>query len=865
MNKILIFGIFFTIFANTNATVTLSQGNWTILQNTRCVNDIGQFHNMSSYLDCETICISNLSAPLFSYCSTIQAPTTCPITNTCWCYPLSNLDECSSSNGWISGYTSLPPPNPPPLDWLPIINSGNMAYTSDNPLEIGEGYYPMLGNGFIGFETGPFTQIFENTWPWRDAGSLKMSGVYSGLNYRDPSHRAQIPKLSDLSLLQPSGSNITTLGCAIDFSTGIYYNRTLIYGVSGCEDGTVIEQRTYAHRSLRELFVFEIRAFSSINQESWTGCTMPISWSISPNIAVLNDTIFDQTITNTFVTWKGTTLIPEEEGLPLRQVALVFDSWPIQQGETITELVFSPETDILSLRAVLRSDLDVLGATSPDDVATAALSTWTEYTSFGSDLLLQSHMDAWSNLWESGGVELTGNASFAATVNASLYDIISSLRSDWNYSTSPGGIATGAYGSHVFWDMETWMFPVLTILYPDLARVAAQYRLDRLSASLTNALNMGYEGAMWSWESASTGLWTAPWRGADFYENHISADIPLAMRKFYYTTGDKVWLSSTWQMLNETCRFWACRFTRIDSSGPSGPPGYAVNCSAKDGTGNFTLKNVIPPDESSDVSNDEAYTNAAGAQTLSWCLEAANELGIPISSLPSLWSEIASSPYLPLNDTLYSGGPVHIQQSGYNGHTINQADVALLQFPLGLDFGDEQNQRDLDYYASKTDFSGMFTGDSSYSVAYLGLGNRTAADAQLSLAFNHIEPHFLVFHETAFDDGHSQHFITGNGGYLQGFVFGYSAMRISRIGVLSFSSQQPLLPPFGITKTKLRGVHLLNSSFDIEWNDVQICVILRLNGAPIELRISGQSSSQITNTLMCVQLQPIEIGGVGYP
>ena len=888
-------------------STTVAQRDWTILNNTRCVNDVGQFHDMSSYLDCESICISNLSVPLFSFCSVTEAPT-CPTpTATCWCYPLSDLSQCSSSAGWISGYTQLPPPLPPPSDWVPAINSGNMAFTADSPEEIGIGYYPVVGNGFIAFETGPFTQVFENTWPWRDAGSLQMNGVFSGKNFVDPSHHAQIPKFSDVTILAPSGSNITNLGCAIDFSTGVYYNRSLVYGVPGCEDGTIVEQRTYAHRSLREFFVFEIRAFSLINPSSWSGCTVPVSWSISPNIAALNDTVLEQSISSQTAVWKGTTMVSEEIGLPLRKLALVFDSWPIQGGLPVTELVFTPSADILSVRVVLRSDLDVLGATSPDDVATAALATWNEYVAFGSDLLLQSHMDAWSSLWASGGVELSGNSSFAATVNASLYDILSSLRSDWNYSTSPGGLGTSGYGNHCFWDMETWMFPLLTVLYPDLARVAAQYRIDRLSASLTNAINMGYEGAMWSWESAFTGLWTAPWREADFSENHISADIPLALRKFYYMSGDKEWLTSVWPILNETCRFWACRFTRIDSTGPSGPPGYAVNCSAKDGSGNWTVKGVIPPDESSGVSNDEVYTNAAGALTLSWCLEAAEDLGIPLATLPQLWSTIASSPYLPLSNSLYSQGLVHVQQTGYNGHTINQADVALLQFPLGLDFGEEQNQRDLDYYASKTDFSGMFlsfphlpsdlfntsilplttpvsllsiinqfsstitlpslgmfTGDSAYSVSYLALGNRSAADAQLQLAFNHIEPHFLVFHETAFDDGHTQHFITGAGGYLQSFVFGFSGMRIDRVGVLTFSSKQPILPPLGVTRAKLRGVHLLTSSFDVDWTDQEVCLSLRLNGAAIELRLPSQPSTPITSTAICISSQSFEVAGIGY-
>ena len=379
---------------------------------------------------------------------------------------------------------------------------------------------------------------------------------------------------------------------------------------------------------------------------------------------------------------------------------------------------------------------------------------------------------------------------------------------------------------------------------------------------------MGYDGAKFAWESASTGLWASPWRGADFSEDHLNADVPLAWRKHYYTSGDKAWLASAWPHLNETCRFWACRFQRTDSKGPA-PPGYAANCSSKDGVGNYTVHAVIPPDESRDVINDSAYTNAAGAQTLAWCIEAAGELGIASIALPPLWSEIAASPYLPLDDTLYAGGPVHRQNTGYTGQKINHADVALLQFPLGLDFGVEQNQRDLDYYATVTDFAGMFTGDSSYSCAYLALGNRTAADAQLNLAFNHIEGHFDVFHETAFDNGHTQHFITGNGGYLQGFVFGFTGMRIARVGVMSYSSQAPTLPPFGTTSLKLRGVHLLGTAYDFYYDATQICVSLQAGGssggAALELRVVATGERlPLQAVATCVAVQAVDVAGVGF-
>lgn len=412
------------------------------------------------------------------------------------------------------------------------------------------------------------------------------------------------------------------------------------------------------------------------------------------------------------------------------------------------------------------------------------------------------------------------------------------------------------------------MAPVLIVLQPDFARVAFQYRLDRLAASQQNAATAGFDGAMWSWESASTGLWTAPWRVADLYEHHINADIPLAMRRYWYATGDKAWLAEAWPALNATCRFWECRFTRTDSAGAV-PPGYAPNCSAKDGSGPFTLHFVLPPDESRGIVNDSVYTNAAGAETLSWCLEAASILGVPAASLPPLWQEMAASPYLPLNYSLYAAGPVHAENAGYAGETINQADVALLQYPLGLDFGPQQNLLDLQYYESVTNFAGMFTGDCAYSCAYLGLGNRSSADAQLQLAFNHITPQFYVFHETAFDDGHTQHFITGSGGYLQSFLC-YAGLRLERLGVVSFASQQPVLPPLGVTGVKLRGLDLLGTAFDFAYDNATICATLQPvqsgAGAPLELRVlaSNQSLPLSASAPACVPVQAVEVAGVGY-
>jgi trehalose/maltose hydrolase-like predicted phosphorylase len=389
------------------------------------------------------------------------------------------------------------------------------------------------------------------------------------------------------------------------------------------------------------------------------------------------------------------------------------------------------------------------------------------------------------------------------------------------------------------------MAPSVYLLYPDIGMAAAQYRLDRLNASMQRAATAGYEGAFWAWESAFTGLDTSTWRAADTNEQHISADIPLSMRLFYRMTLNMTFLRDVaWPVANASCYFWAGRLVQDPT------------------TGNYTVKNIIPPDEAAGIVNDSVYTNAAAGQTLEFCMEAAALLN---TSVPATWASLASHVYIPLNASAYPGGPVHNEYTGYNGHLINQADVALLQYPLGLQFPANIAKNDLDYWIGQTNYGSFFTGDSSYSIAYLGLGTRTQADNQFGIAFNHIEPHFNVWTETV--AGGTQHFITGAGGYLQNFLFGYSGLRVSAPGTLSFTNVQPLLPPFNVSRVVFHGMHLGGVAFDFSYDDASICVQLSApqpavasSSTGLQLYLPASSKSlPVTASSTCVPIQPVEI------
>lgn len=192
--------------------------------------------------------------------------------------------------------------------------------------------------------------------------------------------------------------------------------------------------------------------------------------------------------------------------------------------------------------------------------------------------------------------------------------------------------------------------------------------------------------------------------------------------------------------------------------------------------------------------------------------------------------------------------------------------MALLYYPLGLALDPEIAENDLDFYTQMTDKSNFFTGDSSYSIAYLALGNRSAADAQLPLAFSHIDTaHYNTWIECFLPYCHL-HFITGAGGFLQNFVYGYGSLRVTDAGPksrLEFSHPYPQLPPGGVTSLKLRGIAFLGQRLDMWYNASTICLSLSVgfvpSGAPAlqaVLQTSGQTLQLNSTTPSCAQLQP---------
>ena len=117
----------------------------------------------------------------------------------------------------------------------------------------------------------------------------------------------------------------------------------------------------------------------------------------------------------------------------------------------------------------------------------------------------------------------------------------------------------------------------------------------------------------------------------------------------------------------------------------------------------------------------------------------------------------------------------------------------------------------------------------------------SAADAQFDLAFEHMDlAHFNVWEEKSFGDYGNLNFITGAGGYLQNYVFGYAGLRYDDAG----ASLAPVLPPHGVTSLKLRAVSLGTSRFSLEY-DAQRLTATLLSGAPVRVSQDAGGASRV--------------------
>ncbi len=381
------------------------------------------------------------------------------------------------------------------------------------------------------------------------------------------------------------------------------------------------------------------------------------------------------------------------------------------------------------------------------------------------EVLLTQHKKLWAELWE-GDIEIEGDLTSQQDVRLALYHLYAFGRGDSDLSIAPMGLSLQTpYNGHIFWDTELWMFPPLLLFNQDIARSLVNYRSDRLEQAQQRAVNYGYDGAMFPWESDDTGEEaTPPFALTGPFEHHITADIAIAFWNYYRVTKDKRWLEEKgYAVMKEIADFWVSRTTENTD-------------------GSYSINNVVGANEFAPNVNDNAFTNGAAITALNYAVKASEALGLEPNTK---WREVADK----IKILQFEDG-VTKEHSSYDGEIIKQADVNLLSYPLAIVNDEKGILKDLEYYEPKLSKEGPAMGKSIFAVLYARQGDVDNAYRLFKESYvpNQQAP-FGALSEVA--TSNFSYFATGAGGMLQTVLFGFAGLDFSDEGIVQ---KNPILP-----------------------------------------------------------------------
>lgn len=248
-----------------------------------------------------------------------------------------------------------------------------------------------------------------------------------------------------------------------------------------------------------------------------------------------------------------------------------------------------------------------------------ARNTVEEMDSYGEEMSKSSA--AWEKIWKRIDIVISGDREAQRLVRLHLFQMMvtaSPHHAGLDAGIAPRGLHGEAYRGHIFWD-ELYMLPLYNIHFPEVTRSVLMYRYNRLEAARAYAVEYGYEGAMFPWQSGSDGreetqiIHLNPLSGewGDDYsslQRHISLAIAYNVWCYYHTTGDLAFMDHFGaEILLDICKFWVSK---------SGSDGNRFHVDKVMGPDEFHEK--LPGSESGGL-EDNAYSNIM----VSWMLERA--------------------------------------------------------------------------------------------------------------------------------------------------------------------------------------------------------------------------------------------------
>ncbi|MFJ2597088.1 glycoside hydrolase family 65 protein [Streptomyces erythrochromogenes] len=365
---------------------------------------------------------------------------------------------------------------------------------------------------------------------------------------------------------------------------------------------------------------------------------------------------------------------------------------------------------------------------------------------------LAGHKAAWEDVWSRGEVKVPGEAGRILRLHAfHVLQTLSPHTAELDAGVPARGLHGEAYRGHVFWD-ELFVTPYLNLHLPEVARAVLMYRHRRLPAARAAAQRAGRPGAMFPWQSASSGqeetqtLHLNPRSGRwlpdhSRLQRHVGSAIAWNVWRYAQTTGDTGFLYGPGaELLMNIARFW----------------GAVADYDAD--LERYRIRGVVGPDEYHDAYpgaatpgiDDNAYTNVTAAWVLARGLELAAELprtrmrqleqqlGLDTEVL-NRWEDVSHRLHVPLHGDVISQfeGYGDLAELDWDGYRARYTDIRRLDRILESE-GDSVNRYQASKQADTLMLGYLFRPDELHAI-FAGLGYRLDDDRWRATVAYHLQ------------------------------------------------------------------------------------------------------------------------------
>lgn len=232
----------------------------------------------------------------------------------------------------------------------------------------------------------------------------------------------------------------------------------------------------------------------------------------------------------------------------------------------------------------------------------------------------EKHSKEWHRLWDIADFKIREDRFVQKTIRLHIYHLLvtaSPHNKNHDVGIPARGLHGEAYRGHIFWD-EMYVLPFYNLHFPKISKSDLMYRYRRLEAARQEALENGYRGAMFPWQSANYGteetqkIHYNPVSGnwdpdLSRLQRHVSLAIALNIINYCKSINDREFMHLYGgEMLIEIAHFWA---SKAEKSGVDNK---------------YHINKVMGPDEFHEKYpkagegglNDNSYTNVM----VSWLL-----------------------------------------------------------------------------------------------------------------------------------------------------------------------------------------------------------------------------------------------------